>query len=720
MSDFELPEKPPVFEDIEETSRAEEEKPERERKSRKKGGAKKPAVAPPASADELHEGPKEEPEEEEPVASQTPEVERPKTPAEALSDYFMKVESGTDFLQRIVSMPEDNELRGSMQLSELERLSGELSQKVIDFFALIETWEQDKKSATEMARSKEEFITSHAVPSGCQTAFRTVALFAINKILGPVTETLKAPRKTKPPSPPPPPPAPATGEATEGAPFSYRPRSVDEVLDELVTGAPAPAHSAPQATETAPAAESPKAVPASEGEAESFLERVRARGARIGNPSRKSAPKAPPPAPPAPPKAESAPAPAAAPQATETAPPEKPKLGAEVPLMITREMEEQLAKRGLKQEDINKLKPEEAWKILNSGEASETAAETGAITSLTREKIEALTFENLADLNDDELQAVVGATTLVSAGSWGKMMQGMSDSLVKRVRRAVNNQDYFDEMLKNPVETAERLRGLREDQVSYTKDALLKAIQLGSPVRMETPEVTPATHLGAPEAPPPTPPSIETAEEQKELTFDDLSKLGEKSQWSLFFSANVNDKPALLAVLSAHSELRRVMLAALPDANRKEIEQDIAALGSKTESEVREAERVIVEMARKQQQDGEISLQPTPESVIASGLTPEKIQLLTWENLFELDDDSLRAVVKASDSSSYSWGSRMRKMPEPLISRVRACIGNQDNFDMGMSAESKNTVEDERRYRDNTVWYAKRELLRILQRENPS
>lgn len=576
MSDLELPPKPPLFEDIEETEGAKGEKKPRKKSGAKKAAPPRPPVPPsPASTEESEEEPEKE---ETPAVAKAPEVEKRKTTAEALSDYFKEVESGTDFLQRIVSMPEDDELRKSIKFSELERLSGELSQKVIDFLDLIDTWEKGKKSAREMGRSSEEFIASHNVPSGCQTAFRTVALFAINKILRPVADTLKASQETKPAAPPTS-PAPGAASAAGGSPphryvspaelekggfgkgqagqtvkTAGRPLPFDEVLDELVTRAPAPTPAGKVRAPGTPTAETPKS--------------------RIWNYIPKDAAKTPP-------RTETTTPPPV--PTTETAPPAPP---------------------------------------------------------------------------------VVEATP------------------------------------PPPVPTTE-------------------IAPPAPPESEEEPEtvVAPAT---PPEAPPPTPPSIETAEEQKELTFDDLSKLGRMSLWNLFHAADVRDKPALLAVLSAHSELRRVMLAGLSDVRRKEIEQDITALGSKAESEVREAERVIVEMARKQQQDGQLSIPPSAEAIVASGLTPDKIQSLTWENLFELDDDSLRAVVKASDSSSYSWGSRMRKMPEPLISRVRACIGNQAEFDSGVNYESKHTAEDERKYRENNVWYAKQELLRILQQENPS
>ena len=129
---------------------------------------------------------------------------------------------------------------------------------------------------------------------------------------------------------------------------------------------------------------------------------------------------------------------------------------------------------------------------------------------------------------------------------------------------------------------------------------------------------------------------------------------------------------------------------------------------------------MIVERARERQQNGDISLSPTTESVTANGLTPEKIQPLTWENLFELDDDGLRVVVRAPDLSSFSWGISMRNMPELFVQRVRKCVGKQDNFDSGVSYESKDTAEDERKNRENATRYVKRELLRILQQDNPS
>lgn len=46
----------------------------------------------------------------------------------------------------------------------------------------------------------------------------------------------------------------------------------------------------------------------------------------------------------------------------------------EIPLMITRDMEQQLTGRGLSKEDINKLTPEGAWEVLN-GEKNEQSGE---------------------------------------------------------------------------------------------------------------------------------------------------------------------------------------------------------------------------------------------------------------------------------------------------------------------------------------------------------
>ncbi len=606
-SSFELPEKPPVF-GVNDESPEHEGKPEK--KLGKKGRPKKP-VAPPLAP------PAEPPTTlETPPATKAPEVvdERPieVRRTEALNAYLGRTKDGADFLQRVINMPGDEELRGKMKMevADMTQFSGELYRKVLDFFVEFEA-EKEAHSARELSQAGESFLSSGNIPAGCHEALRAIVHKDVVEKLGWAKKTKKTPAETKVPASPPSPPSVGSGAAEKPGAFSFRKLSVDEVLDGLVKGAPAPAHASPQVAEAMPAAETQKPASITEGEA-AFLERVRARDSRLWNPPRESAPKAPPPSPPAPPTTEAEATPT--PPAVETPP--------------TPPTKEKFEMRWL---SAHPLPPESA----------ETASSSPP-----------------------------------------------------------------------PVPTTETIPAAPPEAEA-------------PPATPLSPEIPPATPSPVAESTPPAPVSpapegaLEKAVEQKELTFDDLGKLGRISLSGLYFSAVVRDKSALTIVLSVHNDLREAMLAAISDKKKEEVEQEIATLGSRTEPEVRDAERVIVEIAREEQLKGGISLPPSVESIVASGLTPEKIQSLTWGNLFELDDDSLRVVVKASDQSSYSWGSRMINMSEPLISRVRACVGNRERFDWGLSSESKNPAEDEGRYRENTMWYAKNELLKILQREHP-
>jgi formate dehydrogenase assembly factor FdhD len=60
--------------------------------------------------------------------------------------------------------------------------------------------------------------------------------------------------------------------------------------------------------------------------------------------------------------------------------------GVEVPLMVTREMEQQLAGLGLSQEEINKLKPEDAWERINGKKSEEQSTEKAELSP--EEKVE--------------------------------------------------------------------------------------------------------------------------------------------------------------------------------------------------------------------------------------------------------------------------------------------------------------------------------------------
>ena len=298
-------------------------KTKKEKKGEKKGGAKKLITPPPPPP---RPAPKEEPSEEPPEQ----EVEKPKMPevvderpievrrAEALNEYLGKVKTGTDFLQRVIDMPGEEALRKkmNMEVAEMTQFSGELYRKVLDFFVEFEAG-KEAHSARELSQAGESFLSSGNIPAGCHEALRAIVHKDVVEKLGWTKKPKKTPAETKASASPPSPPSVGSAAAEKPGAFSFRKLSVDEVLDGLVKGAPAPAHASPQVAEAMPAAETQKPASITEGEA-AFLERVRARDSRLWNPPRESASKAPPPSPPAPPTTEAEATPT--PPAVETPP----------------------------------------------------------------------------------------------------------------------------------------------------------------------------------------------------------------------------------------------------------------------------------------------------------------------------------------------------------------------------------------------------------------
>src|SRR3990167_4991478 len=132
-----------------------------------------------------------------PVVPETPktlEARRDTT----LSAYFKKVKTGTDFLQRVIDMPDHAKLcRGlNMEVAEMAQFSGKLYQQVLDFFVAFEA-SKETKSAGELASTGEVFISSAQIPSGCQRAIRAVVHADILKKLGLAVETPAVPPEAK-------------------------------------------------------------------------------------------------------------------------------------------------------------------------------------------------------------------------------------------------------------------------------------------------------------------------------------------------------------------------------------------------------------------------------------------------------------------------------------------------------------------------------------------
>ncbi|KKW20601.1 MAG: hypothetical protein UY62_C0046G0007 [Parcubacteria group bacterium GW2011_GWF2_50_9] len=289
-----------------------------------------------------------------PVVPETPktlEARRDTT----LSAYFKKVKTGTDFLQRVIDMPDHAKLcRGlNMEVAEMAQFSGKLYQQVLDFFVAFEA-SKETKSAGELASTGEVFISSAQIPSGCQRAIRAVVHADILKKLGLAVETPAVPpeaktAKTKSETLPLKPVfeggdgGRGGGEAAETSPLSrlltpeeivasQRIKMEREALakkraNERKEPAPAPSST----SETRVSASSPKEEP----KPLSFLEKLRLRTEKREKipspppvPPKETTPVTSPPsasptpetAPPAPPEAESTPTPPTIqPQATETA-----------------------------------------------------------------------------------------------------------------------------------------------------------------------------------------------------------------------------------------------------------------------------------------------------------------------------------------------------------------------------------------------------------------
>ena len=208
-----------------------------------------------------------------------------------------------------------------------------------------------------------------------------------------------------------------------------------------------------------------------------------------------------------------------------------------IPLMITRDMEQQLADRGIGREDRDKLRPEEAWNILNNEKneieetnpssleaavpVTETSTTVDTSESLdksevsvesenvpvsegwTREKIEALTFGNILYLNDDDLRLVLrGNGTSYEVGA---LIHDMPKPVVQHIRDMVGVKEVFDNGLAQGISDPEQREIWKSNFVQNAKtDLLAKHLEAGdqTPVTKE-PEVI----INLPPRPKPAPPA---------------------------------------------------------------------------------------------------------------------------------------------------------------------------------------------------------------------
>lgn len=457
---------------------------------------------------------------------------------EALTMHFAKVKTGVEFLQDVVAMPESPELRRILTTQELSRLSGELSVKVLDFILDLDT-KKESTHAKNLMKFGEEFIASHAIPAGCQTALRRVVTHAAIVLLGRGLGS----EKVEP--------------GAHASPEAKAP-STDELLADLARG---------KAEKAGKGAETSK-----EKEEESPWERTkRTFGSLIktkvaGAPSPTSAP--------VPPEIIRTPAPETSTGVNRSKLPLKPseipdntkyplripKEVVELPLTVAEEENQATSEsepttpwnlekiEALTFKDVFELPQEELSSVLHSvliveivaavtdtplyiervreclddterarfdaeqrmnfmytevatregrkkivegaqallrekiSHGGTEAVEQGAerSTELTRERIEALTFENMFDLSAEDLKRVVRNSRTTALG-WGICAKGLDFERVKRLQDSVDDQfDFLGRLTSTEhQDTPELIREDREGAVESAKETLLQLLSQG-------------------------------------------------------------------------------------------------------------------------------------------------------------------------------------------------------------------------------------------------
>ncbi len=433
-----------------------------------------------------------------PERQKTPEVRK----AEALIEYFGEVKSGTDLWNKTNDMPRSATLRGSIELSELEQLSSKLSQKVINFLDAIEMWEKDKQSAKEMVKSRDDLISSEQIPSGCQTAFRDIANFAIRKILGPSVEALKASPEAKPDTSAPKPPS--AGVVAEGTPAGTTQKPLltnDDVIAYAKAMKAAEAAKATAETKTsASVSESPKPVTAPSEEApkkaepESLAEELGYRSRLWWNPKRKSTPETPPAASTTAPLAETAPA-----------TPSPKVVGSYHPSTVESKPASPASSATPTPEALPPISPPKTTETTPPAERIATAR--------TPERIAALTFGEVLQFKPEDLREVLQSTTMNVVS---EALHDMPSELIERVQASLTEEDRV---------RFNRLHNLGLFDTQVVVDAARKEIVKIARARLKTPASSEKTSSTSA-----TPEKISdgwTPEKIAALTFENLFELSD-------------------------------------------------------------------------------------------------------------------------------------------------------------------------------------------------
>ena len=634
---------------------------------------------------------------------------------EALTMHFAKVKTGVEFLQNVVDMPESSELRRILTTQELSRLSGELSVKVLDFILDLD---KKKESAhpKNLMKFGEEFIAAHAIPAGCQTALRRVVTHAAIVLLGRGLGAKKAePEK------------PASAEGSETAPkVGAKPLTRAEAL--LADLAKMKAEKAGK--EGVEASKEKDEESAWERTKRTFGSLIKTKDA--GAPSPTVIPRVAPEIIRTPAPEPSAPA---RPEKLESVT-SKPVIRIKIPPKPVEIPETEGP--AITSEEVEKLSAQVAE------EENRAMSESEPTTPWNLEKIEALTFEDVEQLSAEVLRdTVVRFTSDFESGyELGELLQNAPQSLVETISPMLPEK-YLTSFVSGLVAimiTEDVPTGLRRAFLEEVRQVLKQRLapkieqagggpsmpEVGAEERIENSvERVPSRIARAfvtfcKEAGPAY--DLEDFWEQLQRTvsgakvsvvFHPTSAqetywLDERRESCLrCFLVTLGSENYLLPFPTTSTNFDMVNgvfpnLKGGPDSLTTEF-LPVEAVRNGQRWEIKEKKLV-----------SEISKPNETAEKLTTALTRERIEALTFDNMFELNDDDLKRVVRNSSYTSSGWGICAKGLDVEPVKRLEYSVRDPDDFYERMHMESHDTPESIREDREAAVESAKEELLELL------